>query len=111
MQEYVEERTIAISIKAAKLSGRALAAACKKVLAEMKKHHEAAKRPHGRQSVKKLMNHYGTKSAMKYVGAPKDTRKKSWAAVRKSRLSSASSGSSWNRLRQDPSRRNGPERR
>ena len=71
MQEYVEERTIAISIKAAKLSGRALAAACKKVLAEMKKHHEAAKRPHGRQSVKKLMNHYGTKSAMKYVGAPK----------------------------------------
>ena len=64
MQEYVEERTVAISVKAGKLSGRALAAACKKVLAEMKKHHEAAKRPHGRQSVKKLMNHYGTKSAM-----------------------------------------------
>ena len=72
MQEYVEERTVAISVKAAKLSGRALAAACKKVLAEMKKHHEAAKRPHGRQSVKKLMNHYGGKNAMKYVGAPKD---------------------------------------
>ena len=64
MQEYVEERTIAISIKAAKLSGRALAAACKKV--------SAAKQPHGRQSVKKLMAHYGGKSAMKYVGAPKD---------------------------------------
>ena len=47
MQEYVEERTVAISVKAGKLSGRALAAACKKVLAEMKKHHEAAKRPHG----------------------------------------------------------------
>ena len=44
MQEYVEERTVAISVKAGKLSGRALAAACKKVLAEMKKHHEAAKR-------------------------------------------------------------------
>ena len=72
MQEYVEERTIAISIKAAKLTGRALAAACKKVFAEMAKQHEAAKRPHGRQSVKKLMNHYGGKSAMKYVGAPKD---------------------------------------
>ena len=72
MQEYVEERTVAISVKAGKLSGRALAAACKKVLAEMKKHHEAAKRPHGRQSVKKLMNHYGGKSAMPYVGAPKD---------------------------------------
>ena len=72
MQEYVEERTVAISVKAGKLSGRALAAACKKVLAEMKKHHEAAKRPHGRQSVKKLMNHYGNKSAMTLVGAPKD---------------------------------------
>ena len=55
MQEYIEERTVAISVKAGKLSGRALAAACKKVLAEMKKHHEAAKRPHGRQSVKKLI--------------------------------------------------------
>ena len=31
MQEYVEERTIAISVKAAKLSGKVLAAACKKV--------------------------------------------------------------------------------
>jgi len=35
MQEYVEERTIAISVKAAKLSGKVLAAACKKVFAEM----------------------------------------------------------------------------
>ena len=72
MQEYVEERTIAISIKAAKLSGRALVAACKKVFEEIAKQQSAAKRPHGRQSVKKLMNHYGGKSAMKYVGAPKD---------------------------------------
>ena len=30
MQEYVEERTIAISVKAAKLSGKVLAATCKK---------------------------------------------------------------------------------
>ena len=30
MQEYVEERTVAISVKAGKLSGRALAAACKR---------------------------------------------------------------------------------
>ena len=28
--------------------------------------------PQGRQSVKKLMNHYGGKNAMQYVGAPKD---------------------------------------
>lgn len=72
MQEYVEERTIAISVKAAKLSGKVLAAACKKVFSEIAKQQEAAKRPKGRQSVRKLMNHYGGKSAMPYVGAPKD---------------------------------------
>lgn len=72
MQEYVEERTVAISVKAAKLTGRALALACKMALAKIKKHHEAAKRPHGRQSVKKLMNHYGGKNALTLVGAPKD---------------------------------------
>ena len=72
MQEYVEERTIAISVKAAKLSGKVLAAACKKVFSEIAKQQEAAKRPKGRQSVRKLMNHHGGKNAMKYVGAPKD---------------------------------------
>ena len=45
MQEYVEERTIAISVKAAKLSGKVLAATCKKVFAEIAKQQEAAKRP------------------------------------------------------------------
>ena len=65
MQEYVEERTIAISVKAAKLSGKVLAAACKKVFAEIAKQQEAAKRPKGRQSVRKLMNHHGGKNAMK----------------------------------------------
>ena len=72
MQEYVEERTIAISVKAAKLSGKVLAATCKKVFAEIAKQQEAAKPPKGRQSVRKLMNHHGGKNAMKYVGAPKD---------------------------------------
>ena len=54
MQEYVEEQTIAISVKAAKLSGKVLAAACKKVFSEIAKQQEAAKRPKGRQSVRKL---------------------------------------------------------
>lgn len=72
MQDYVEERTVALSVKAAKLTGRALAKAMCKALAEIKKHHRAAQTPQGRQSVKKLMNHYGTKSSMALVGAPKD---------------------------------------
>ena len=70
MQEYVEERTIAISIKAAKLSGRALAAACKKVFEEIAKQQSAAKRPHGRQSVKKLMAHGENVNSIE-VEAPK----------------------------------------
>ena len=49
-----------------------LAAAFGKVARALKKHHRKALTPQGRQSVKKLMNHYGGKSAMPYVGAPKD---------------------------------------
>ena len=49
----------------------ALAAACKKVFAEIVKQREAAKRPKGRQSVKKLMNHRTGTEAAEYVGAPR----------------------------------------
>lgn len=72
MQEYVEQQTVAVSVKASKLSGRVLAAVLKKALAQIQKQYRASKTPHGKQSVKKLMNHYGTKSAMTLVGAPKD---------------------------------------
>ena len=69
MQEYVEQQTVAVSVKAARLTSRVLAAALKKTLAEMERQRRAARTPHGRQSVKKLMNHYGTKNAIKLVGA------------------------------------------
>ena len=72
MQEYVEERTVAVSVKAAKLSGRVLASALAKAATQIQKQYRASRTPHGKQSVKKLMNHYGTKSAIKLVGAPKD---------------------------------------
>ena len=49
-----------------------LAAALGKVVRALQKHHRKALTPQGRQSVKKLMNHYGGKNAMQYVGAPKD---------------------------------------
>ena len=71
MQEYVEQQTVAVSVKASKLSGRVLAAVLKKALAQIQKQYRASKTPHGKQSVKKLMNHYGTKNAIKLVGAPK----------------------------------------
>ncbi len=72
MQEEVNQKTVALSIKTAKLTGKVLAAALGKVVRALQKHHRKALAPQGRQSVKKLMNHYGGKSAMPYVGAPKD---------------------------------------
>ena len=72
MQEEVNQKTVALSIRATKLTGKVLAAALGKVVRALQKHHRKALTPQGRQSVKKLMNHYGGKSAMPYVGAPKD---------------------------------------
>lgn len=71
MQEEVNQRTIALSIRATKLTGRVLAAALGKMVQAGKKHHQKALTPQGRQSVKKLMNHYGAKNSMPLVGAPR----------------------------------------
>ena len=70
MQEEVNQKTVALSIRTTKLTGKVLAAALGKVVRALQKHHQKALTPQGRQSVKKLMNHYGGKSAMPYVGAP-----------------------------------------
>ena len=51
---------------------RAVSLGLGKVVRALQKHHQKALTPQGRQSVKKLMNHYGGKSAMPYVGAPKE---------------------------------------
>ena len=72
MQEEVNQRTMALSIRASKLTGKVLAAAFLKVVRAAKAHHQKALTPKGRQSVAKLMNHYGAKNSMPYVGAPKD---------------------------------------
>ena len=72
MQEEVNQKTVALSIRTTKLTGKVLAAALGKVVRALQKHHQKALTPQGRQSVKKLMNHYGGKNAMQYVGAPKD---------------------------------------
>ena len=68
MQEEVNQKTVALSIRTTKLTGKVLAAALGKVARAVQKHHRKALTPQGRQSVKKLMNHYGGKSAMPYVG-------------------------------------------
>ena len=62
MQEEVNQKTVALSIRTTKLTGKVLAAALGKVVRALQKHHQKALTPQGRQSVKKLMNHYGGKN-------------------------------------------------
>ena len=52
MQEEVNQKTVALSIKTAKLTGKVLAAALGKVVRALQKHHRKALTPQGRQSVK-----------------------------------------------------------
>ena len=57
MQEDIERRTVAISLKATKLTGRVLAKVLAAVVRKIQKDHNNAKTPQGKQSVKRLMNH------------------------------------------------------
>jgi len=57
MQEQIERESIAITVKAAKLTGRVLARVLTAILRKIQKERHAAQTPHGKQSVKKLMNH------------------------------------------------------
>ena len=59
MQEEVNQKTVAVSIRTTKLTGKEQAAVLGKVARALHKHHRKALTPQGRQSVKKLMNHYG----------------------------------------------------
>ena len=63
MQEEVNQKTVALSIRTTKLTGKVLAAALGKVARALQKHHRKTLTPQGRQSVKKLMNHYGGKAS------------------------------------------------
>ena len=56
MQEEVNQKTVALSIRTTKLTGKVLAAALGKVVRAVQKHHRKALTPQGRQSVKKLMD-------------------------------------------------------
>ncbi len=57
LQEDIDRRTVAVSVKASKLTGRALAAALSAVLRKIQKEHQKAQTPQGRQSVRKLLRH------------------------------------------------------
>jgi hypothetical protein len=55
MQDEVNEKTIAISIKATKLSAKLLQKAMKFMLSQMKKQLEKQAMPHGKQTLKQLV--------------------------------------------------------
>src|SRR5699024_10012214 len=54
IDEDVSRRTIAVSIKATKLTGRVLAQACLAVGRKIKKTYRARQTPHGKQTVRQL---------------------------------------------------------
>ncbi len=57
MQEDIERRAIAVTVTASKLTAKVLAKALAAVLRKIQKEYHKAQTPHGKQSVKKLMNH------------------------------------------------------
>ena len=57
MQEDIDRRTIALAVKASKLTGQVLAKALAAGLRKIQKEHRAGLTPQGKQTVKKLMQH------------------------------------------------------
>ena len=71
IDEDVSRRTIAVSIKATKLTGRVLAQACLAVGRKIKKTYRARQTPHGKQTVRQLMGHGAATNSIE-VESPKD---------------------------------------
>ena len=71
MQEDIERRTIAISVKSVNLTAKGLAKILAAALKKIQKEYIKAQTPQGRQSVKKLMNHRVSTSAMPLDGETK----------------------------------------
>ena len=70
IEEDASRRTIALSVKAGKLTARALAVALAAVGRKIQKTHRDKQRPHGKQSVKKLMAHGAATNSIE-VAAPR----------------------------------------
>lgn len=71
MQEDIERRAVAVSVNAAKLSAKTLAEALAAALRKIQKDYHKAQTPQGKQSVKKLMNHRVSTSALPLDGETK----------------------------------------
>lgn len=67
--DEVSRKTIAITVKATKLTARGLAYALAAVGRKIAKEYRKAQTPHGKQSVKKLMGHSGEVNTLELSGA------------------------------------------
>ena len=70
-EEEVSRRTIAVTMKASKLTAQALAYALRGVGHKIQKAHQGKQAPHGRQSVKQLMAHGAATSSIELTGDAK----------------------------------------
>ena len=68
MQEQIERESVAITLKAAKLTAQGFATVLKAAAGWIAKKHTEAQTPHGKQSVKKLMNHNAPTSTIPIEG-------------------------------------------
>jgi hypothetical protein len=57
LQEQVDREAIGITLKASRLTAKGLAVVLSAVARNIQKKHNKSQTPHGKQSVKKLMNH------------------------------------------------------
>ena len=73
MQEDVERRTVAISVSASRLTSRVLAKALMMIAQKIHEEYKNSQTPHGRQSVKKLMNHNVATNSIALDGGKKET--------------------------------------
>ena len=71
VDEDISRRTIAVSIKASKLTARGLAYVLGAIARKIGKHHRAKQTPHGRQTVRQLMGHGAATNSIE-VESPKD---------------------------------------
>ena len=71
VDEDVSRRTIAVSIKASKLTAKGLAYVLGTIARKIAKHHRAKQTPHGRQTVRQLMGHGAATNSIE-VESPKD---------------------------------------
>ena len=72
IDEDVSRRTIALSMRTGKLTARVLAYALRAAGRKIQKERRAHQTPHGRQSVKKLMDHGAASNSIELSGEPKE---------------------------------------